>query len=206
MKSPDENIKVLSRAVLSDVREDAERAISEAQVKADDIRQNAKEKAEAERSKILEQANREADRVRSQAVAVAQLKARTMQLEQREKLLDSVFSAARQKLTAMQRDSDYEQVAERLLREALTQLSASTVKVRADRTTQELFTTSMLEKLSKDLKVNIQLEEPLERGTGVIVETVDGHRQYDNTLETRLKRMQDSLRTSVYHILMGETI
>ena len=206
MKSPDENIKVLSRAVLSDVREDAERAISEAKTKVENIRQDAKEKAEAERSKILEQANREADRVRSQAVAVAQLKARTMQLEQREKLLDSVFSAARQKLTVMQRDSDYEQVAERLLREALTQLSASTVKVRADRTTQELFTTSMLEKLSKDLKVNIQLEEPLERGTGVIVETVDGHRQYDNTLETRLKRMQDSLRTSVYHILMGETI
>jgi vacuolar-type H+-ATPase subunit E/Vma4 len=206
MKSPDENIKVLSRAVLSDAREDAEHAISEAKAKAENIRQNAKETAEAERSKILEQANREADRVRSQAVAVAQLKARTMQLEQREKLLDSVFSAARQKLTAMQRDSDYEQVAERLLQEALTQLSASTVKVRADRTTQEIFTTSMLEKLSKDLKVNIQLEKPLERGTGVIVETVDGHRQYDNTLETRLKRMQDSLRTSVYHILMGETI
>lgn len=206
MKSPDENIKVLSRAVLSDAREDAEHAVSEAKAKAENIRQNAKEKAEAERSKILEQANREADRVRSQAVAVAQLKARTMQLEQREKLLDSVFSAARQKLTTMQLDSDYEQVAERLLREALTQLSAGTVKVRADQTTQELFTTSMLEKLSKDLKVNVQLEKPLERGTGVIVETVDGHRQYDNTLETRLKRMQDSLRTSVYHILMGETI
>jgi V/A-type H+-transporting ATPase subunit E len=206
MKSPDENIKVLSHAVLSDVREDVERAVSEARAKAENIRQNAKERAEAERSRILEQANRETDRVRSQAVAVAQLKARTMQLEQREKLLNSVFSAARQKLTAMQRDSDYEQVAERLLREALTQLSASTVKVRADRTTQEIFTTSMLEKLSKDLKVNIQLEKPLEQGTGVIVETVDGHRQYDNTLETRLKRMQDSLRTSVYHILMGETI
>jgi V/A-type H+-transporting ATPase subunit E len=206
MKSPDENIKVLSHAVLSDVREDVERAVSEARAKAENIRQNAKERAEAERSRILEQANRETDRVRSQAVAVAQLKARTMQLEQREKLLDSVFSAARQKLTTMQRDSDYEQVAERLLREALTQLGASTVKVRADQTTQELFTTSMLEKLSKDLKVNIQLEKPLEQGTGVIVETVDGHRQYDNTLETRLKRMQDSLRTSVYHILMGETI
>jgi V/A-type H+-transporting ATPase subunit E len=206
MKSPDENIKVLSHAVLSDVREDVERAVSEARAKAENIRQNAKERAEAERSRILEQANRETDRVRSQAVAVAQLKARTMQLEQREKLLDSVFSTARQKLTAMQRDSDYERVAERLLREALTQLGASTVKVRADQTTQELFTTSMLEKLSKDLKVSIQLEEPLEQGTGVIVETIDGHRQYDNTLETRLKRMQDSLRTSVYHILMGETI
>jgi vacuolar-type H+-ATPase subunit E/Vma4 len=206
MKSPDENIKVFSRAVLSEVREGAEQATNEAKAKAETIRLNAKEKAETERSRILEQANREAERVRSQAVAVAQLKARTTQLEQREKLLDSVFSAARQKLTAMQRDSDYERVAERLLREALTQLGASTVKVRADQTTQELFTTSMLEKLSKDLKINIQLEKPLEQGTGVIVETVDGHRQYDNTLETRLGRMQDSLRTSVYHILMGETI
>lgn len=206
MKSPDENIKVLSRAVLGDAREDAEQAMSEAKAKAETLRQEAQEDATTERSKILEQAKRESERVLSQAVAVAQLKARTMQLEQREKLLENVFSEARKKLTIMQRDSDYAQVAERLLREALSQLGANTAKVRADKTTQELFTTSMLEKLSTDLKVKIQLGDALEKGTGVVVETLDGHRQYDNTLETRLKRMQDSLRTSVYHILMGEAV
>jgi vacuolar-type H+-ATPase subunit E/Vma4 len=79
-------------------------------------------------------------------------------------------------------------------------------KVRADKTTQEIFTTGMLEQLSKELKVKIQLGELLEQGTGVVVETVDGHRQYDNTLETRLKRMQDMLRTPVNHILMGEAL
>ncbi|MGD8404673.1 MAG: V-type ATP synthase subunit E family protein [Anaerolineales bacterium] len=205
MKSPDENIKVLSRAVLSDAREDAEQALNEAKAKAEEIRQNAREEAEANRSRIMEQAHREAERVRSQAVAVAQLKARTMELEQREKLLEDVFSEAHQKLTAMQRDSDYEQVAERLLRESLKQLNADMARVRADKTTQEIFTTSLLEKVSKDLDVKIQMGETLEQGTGVVVETMDGHRQLDNTLETRLTRMEEALRTPVYRILTGES-
>jgi V/A-type H+-transporting ATPase subunit E len=205
MKSPDENIKVLSRAVLSDAREDAEQTLNEAKAKAEEIRQEAREEAEAERSRIMEQAHREAERVRSQAVAVAQLKARTLELEQREKLLEEVFSEAHQKLTAMQRDSDYEQVAERLLRESLKQLNADAARVRADKTTQEVFTTSMLEKVSKDLDVKIQMGETLEQGTGVVVETLDGHRQLDNTLGTRLKRMEEALRTPVYRILTGES-
>jgi V/A-type H+-transporting ATPase subunit E len=205
MKSPDENIKVLSRAVLSDAREDAEQALSEAKAKAEKIRQEAREEAEVERSRIMEQAHREAERVRSQAVAVAQLKARTIELEQREKLLENVFSEAHQKLPVVQRDSDYEQVAERLLRESLKQLNADAARVRADKTTQEVFTTSMLEKVSKDLDVKIQMGETLEQGTGVVVETLDGHRQLDNTLETRLKRMEEALRTPVYRILTGES-
>jgi len=206
MKSSEENIKVLSRAVLSDAREDAEQTLNGAKTKAEEVRQAAREKAKAERSKVLEQANREAERVRSQAIAVAQLKARTLELAQREKLLDNVFSDARQKLTTMQQDSDYEQVAERLLREALGQLKANTARVRADKTTLEIFTTKMLEKISQELNVEIQIGETLEHGTGVIVETMDGHRQFDNTLETRLKRIQEALRTPVFHILMGETL
>jgi vacuolar-type H+-ATPase subunit E/Vma4 len=38
------------------------------------------------------------------------------------------------------------------------------------------------------------------------VETVDGRRQYDNTLEVRLGRMRNSLRSSVYRLLMGESL
>ena len=52
----------------------------------------------------------------------------------------------------------------------------------------------------------MKLAHPLEKGTGVVVETHDGHLQYDNTLETRLNRLQNLLRSPVYHLLMGETI
>ena len=65
MVSIDENIKVLSRAVLSDVQGDAEQILAEAKTKAEEIRQRAQEQADAERAKVLEQASVEAERVRT---------------------------------------------------------------------------------------------------------------------------------------------
>ena len=206
MKPTDENIKVLSNAVLRDARSDADQVLADARAKADEIRQRAQEQADAERAKILEQANVDAERIRRQAIATTQLKARTMQLEQREKLLENVFETARQRLSSVQRSTDYEKIAQRLLREALIQLGASPVKVRADEVTQKTFTVNTLEKFSEELKIQIRLDESLKKGICVIVETEDGHRQYDNTFETRLKRMQDTLRTPVYRILMGEAL
>lgn len=204
MKPTDENIKVLSTAVLRDARSDAEQVLADARAKVDEIRQRAQEQADAERAKVLEQANVDAERIRRQAIATTQLKARTMELEQREKLLANVFETARQRLSSVQRSSDYEQTAQRLLRDALVQLGASQAKVRADEATQKTFSVNMLKKMSGELDMQIQLDEPLKKGICVVVETEDGHRQYDNTFETRLNRMQDNLRTPVYRILMGE--
>jgi len=206
MKPTDENIKVLSNAVLRDARDDAEQVLEDARTKAEEIRRRAQEQADAEREKILEQANVDAERIRRQAISTTQLKARTMELEQREKLLKEVFETARQRLSSVQRGSDYEKTAQRLLREALVQLGASQAKIRADEVTQKTFSVDMLEKMSGELEIQMQLDEPLEKGICVVVETEDGHRQYDNTFETRLNRMQDNLRTPVYRILMGETL
>jgi V/A-type H+-transporting ATPase subunit E len=206
MKPTDENIKVLSNAVLRDVRGDADQVLADARMKADEIRQRAQEQAEAERAKILEQASVEAERIRGQVVATNQLKARTMLLEQREKLLEEVFNTAKQRLPSVLRGSDYEKTAQRLLREAIQQLGGSAAMVRADAETLKSLTTGMLEDLSKETGMQIQLRDPLEKGFGVVAETEDGHRQYDNTLETRLRRMQDTLRSSVYRILMGESL
>jgi len=206
MVSIDENIKVLSRAVLNDVQGDVEQILEQAKTKAEEIRQRAKEQAEAERTKILEQASVESERVRSQVVATNQLKARTMLLEQREKLLDEVFDTAKQRLSSVLRGSDYEKTAQRLLREAILQLGSESAIVRADEETIKALSTGEIEKVSKDTQIRIKLGDPLEKGLGVIAETEDGHRQYDNTLDTRLKRMRDTLRSSVYRILMGEAL
>ena len=206
MKSTDEDIKVLSRAVLSDAHTDAEESLTSARTKADEIRKQAMEQAANERALMLEKASLEAERVRSQAIATTQLKARTMQLEQREKLLESVFESAQQKLAAVQKSTDYEKTAHLLLREALVQLGAKKAIVKADETTKKFFTSSVIDKIVKDLGIQVSIGDALKPGTGVIVETEDGHRQYDNTLETRLLRMQETLRSPVYHILMGESL
>ena len=202
----EENIEALSRAILRDAREEAEQIQTDAKAKADLIRQRAKGQAESESRVILEKARVEAERLRGQVVASAQLKARTMQLESREKLLDKVFEAARQRLASIQKRSDYEQVTAQLLREALTQLKADRAEVRADEATTKLLKMQTLEQISKELNAHISMGKPLESGLGVVVDASEGRLHYDNTLETRMNRLQNALRSAVYHVLMGEKL
>jgi vacuolar-type H+-ATPase subunit E/Vma4 len=206
MKSVEENLQALSRAVLHDARDESERMLADAKAKAEAVRQKAEEQAQSEREAILEQARQEAERIHSEAIAAAEMQARTLQLERREKVLDKVFEAARERLPAVQQWTDYEQIVRQLLREAVTHLGASAVQIRADKETQKLLSDDLLAELSEELDVQLQLGATLERGIGVIAETEDGHRQYDNTLQTRLSRQKDALRSPVYHILMGESL
>ena len=203
---PEEDVEILSRAILKEADVDAEQIREEAKVKADAILQHAREEAEKERKTILEQARQEAERLRGQVLANAQLKARTMELEHREKLLDKVFEAAQQKLPAIQKRSDYNQLATQLLREALVQLRADKAIVQADEATRKVLSTGTLADLSKELHAELTMGENLEEGSGVIVDASDGHLHFDNTLETRLRRLQSTLRSAVYHVLMGEKL
>jgi V/A-type H+-transporting ATPase subunit E len=206
MEPVEGNVETLSRAVMSEAHAEAEQILSDARTKADGIRQRAQERAAAVRNEILERVSQEAERIHSRAIASAQLKARTLQLEQREKLLDHVFEAARQQLPTVQQWTDYGQIARYLLREALIHLGAASAQIRADEATRRLLTGQMLDEISKELKMQLRVTEPLKQGTGIIVETVDGRLRYDNTLETRLSRLQNTLRSPVYHILMGEAL
>jgi vacuolar-type H+-ATPase subunit E/Vma4 len=206
MRSVEENIEALSRAMLGDAKTEAEQILAEAKAKADAILHKAQEEAAAERAQILERAGQEADRLRGQVIATTQMKARTIELEHREKLLEKVFASAHQQLVDVQKRSDYNAIAVRLVHEALTQLKPVSAKIRADKVTQGFLTNKVIEDLSKEFNAKLAFGEPLEEGLGVIVETDDGHLQYDNTLENRLSRLQNGLRPPVYRILIGETL
>jgi vacuolar-type H+-ATPase subunit E/Vma4 len=206
MKSVEESTRALSRAVLSEARADAEQIRASAKAKADAIQQRAQEQGEAKRDEILNHAHQEASRIHSQAVAAAQLKARTLRLERREKLLNSVFDAARKRFATVQEWTDYDQIARQLTREAVGRLGAEKARILADERTRAVLTDGMLSGVSGETGVQLQLGEPLEGGTGVVAETMDGHRHYDNTLEARLGRWQNALRSPVYHLLMEESL
>jgi V/A-type H+-transporting ATPase subunit E len=203
-RATDENMEPLSRAILKEAEVDAQQMREEAKVKADAIRQRAQEEAEKARREILDKAQQEAERLRSQTLASAQLKARTMQLEQREKLLDRVFQAAKEKLAEVQKRPDYDQLAAMLLREALTQLRVNKAEIRADQATRDLLEKKTLGDISSELNGQFTVVDTLEEGRGVVIDAADGRLHYDNTLETRLQRLQSTLRASVYKMLMGE--
>ena len=206
MKPEEENIENLSRAILIEARADAEQIQADAKEKADAIREQTQQRAESERKEILERARQDAERLRSQVVATAQMKARTLQLEHREKLLDQVFDAAKQKLTGLQKRSDYDKVVLELIREAITQLKVDQAEVRTDAATQKILKDQALNDIAKELKTQISVGKLLDEGTGIIIDADNGRLHYDNTLETRLNRLQSALRSSVYHVLMGEKL
>ena len=206
MKSEAEDIEMLARAILTEARDEAEQMQAEAKEKAEAIRKRAQEQAESERKLILDRANQDAERLRSQSMATAQLKSRSTQLESREKLLDGVFNEVKKQLDSVKKRPDYDAIASLLLREALTQLRVNKAEVKADESTQKALKKGALAEISSELKGEFSMSGGLDEGTGVVVDAAGGKIHYDNTLETRLSRLQNSLRSSVYKVLMGEKV
>lgn len=195
-------IEALEQGILEQAQEEAARLLTDAEAKARIIRQQAQTQAEAESRLIVQRAQEEAKQFHDHALANAQLEAQTLKLKRREQLLARVFAAAREQLAAVQQWPEYDQVVLHLIREAIEHLAADAVRVRSDPFTHQILEGSnLLSHLENETGVHIQLGETLPRGIGVVVETLDGHRRFDNTLETRLSRLQDSLRAPVYHIL-----
>ncbi len=205
MRADEASIDALERAILSEANADVEQIQQDAKAEADAIWQRARDQAESERRAVLEKAKQEAERVRSQFVATSQLKARTLELGRREKLLDDVFKAAREQLTSIQKEKNYEEIVAQLLREGISQLNVDKAKVRADKQTQKILEQGVIAKVSKELKAEITIDKPLEEGTGLIVEAAEGRLKYDNTFENRLDHIQNELRSPVYQKLMGES-
>jgi len=201
MKSEKEDIELLARAIMAEANDEAAGLLEEAKAKAEAIRKRAQEQAEAERKEILDRAKEDADRLRSQSSATAQLKVRSTQLEQREKLLDGVFAEVKNRLSSVKERPDYAAIATMLAREALTQLKVDQAEIHADETTRNAL---KLADLSKELNGQFSFGDALEEGTGVAVDAGNGKLHYDNTLETRLSRLQGTLRSAVYKVLMGE--
>ncbi|HJQ14206.1 MAG TPA: V-type ATP synthase subunit E family protein [Anaerolineales bacterium] len=206
MNTGAQEIEMLARAILTEARDEADQIKADAKEKADAIRRRAQEQAEAERKAILDRARQEAERLRGQAVATAQLKARSSQLTHREQLLERVFKAVREKLTDVQNRPDYDEITAMLLREALSELRVNAAQVRADETTQKVLKKGVLREISRDLNGEFKDGDVLEEGTGIVVDANDGKVHYDNTLETRLRRLQGVLRSSVYQVLTGEKV
>jgi vacuolar-type H+-ATPase subunit E/Vma4 len=206
MKNSPEDIEMLARAILTEARDESEQIKAEAAEKAEAVRKRAQEQAESERRMILDRANEDADRLRGQSAATAQLKVRSMKLEDREKLLDGVFEEVKKQLDAVKNRPDYDAIAALLLREALTQLRVKKAEVKADESTQKALKNGALDAISKELNGEFSLVGTLDEGTGIVVDAAGGKIHYDNTLETRLSRLQNTLRSSVYKVLMGEKV
>ena len=208
MNPPQNNTQALENAIMAEAKRETRQLLDKAQREAAQIKRQAQTQIEPERQTILQQAQEDAETLESQAIASAQLEAQTLKLQRRERLLASVFETAQQRLQTIPQSPDYvyADVAQQLIKEGIQHLKADELRILADPATQAFLTPAVLKELSDTLNVKLHIGDAQSQGTGVVLETLDGHRRYDNTLETRLARMMESLRASVYHKLRGEKL
>lgn len=200
-----ERIRTLEAAIKAEVRAEVDLLQGEALAQVQRIQREAEAQSALEREKRLQEAASEAAIVGESAVARAQLEAQRLKVLRREQLLTTVFAAAAQRLPVLVEAPDYAETAAALVRDAVRRLNVrAALVVRADTQTCARLDAERLAALSAELGAPLTLGAPLEVGVGVVVETPDGHRRYDNTLSARLDRMRDALRAPVYHILMGD--
>lgn len=204
MSTVDGSIEALTEAILGEAKAETEDLQKRAQEQAELIRLRAKETAARESSAILDQAKEEVRRLHGQKAATAQMKARSLELQHREQWLEKCFAEAAKRLQLVPKQKDYAAVATRLAREAILQLKAPAVELRMDEVTSGAIGKAALEALAKETGTQISVGKALDSGTGVFAATPDGRLHFDNTLETRLRRMQSSIRSSVYRALLGE--
>jgi vacuolar-type H+-ATPase subunit E/Vma4 len=203
-RMPKEGLQPLSSAVMTRALAEAEQVLAEASRKAERVLAEPHERARVAREAILGPAEQEARQIRQRTAAEAQLEAQNLTLKRREELLNAVFSAAREGIVAVRQRDEYPAIVRQLTLEALRGLHVKEGRILADAEAHALLAGGLLKEAAESAGVDLQLGPVLEDRTGVVVETVDGHRLYDNTLEARLERQRDALRASVYRMLTGE--
>lgn len=202
--SRSDNVEALKLAIMEEAEAEALGILADAEAEARAIKQQAGAEAQATGERIFERAQHEVEVLRSQALAAARLEAQALMMGRREQLLDRAFASVRVRLASIPQRPDSRKIAEALILEAVEHLGAQDIKIRLDTRTRSMLSDETVARLAQELDVRVHATELLRDGTGVIVETIDGHRVFDNTLETRLTRLQDALRAPVYRILIGE--
>jgi len=198
------DIKALADAVKSEAGRDQERILKNARSSARTLREQARAEAEIGGNRIIQDAESKTARFLEQARAAAGIEAQALRLDTREALLDKVFDLAAEGLQVVQNLEGYRDVVHALIRDAVAHMgNVNAMVVLADSITREYLDDKILKQLGREFDIQLTLGGLLDEGTGLVVQSQDGHLFYDNTFQARLTRMRSSLRASVFQILRG---
>lgn len=191
--------------IIGKIEEDADKeakgVLGEARGKAEEIIKEAQTKAREEEEEIIQKGRREAELVKQRIIADAKLRARKQKLDLKEAAIEAAFSEAERELQKLPPTSKYPFILLRIIKEAVASIGTD-IEILASKADRKLLNQNSLKTLSNELGVNVALApQTIETYGGAVVRTKDGKIEVDNTFETRMSRMRDSLRSEVAKIL-----
>jgi V/A-type H+/Na+-transporting ATPase subunit E len=197
--------------ILNDAREEAATIVKDAQKSAETIiekqRKTARHNAEKEVYSLLKRAENEADIIRGKVSTDIKRRAGWIVLSEKDRLITSVLTEAKNKLVNMQNSKEYFPILEKLIVDSAAVLDGGILEVLLNKKDSAL--PLKLDKLEKEISDRIGVKTQLKfsdqhiTAVGVIVKTVDERIFVNNTFEVILSRRERELRLKIAQILFS---
>lgn len=202
--------QILAEEIVEDARKRAERTIARTQAEVEKIVAQARADAEAQAKKIRTEAEQRARRKAEMIVRMVDQEVARRKLRAREAVVQQVLDEAKKRLDAMSGD-EYKRSLIQLAAAAMREMPCEEFLVHVSTQAEDHIAPAWLvAEMGKALsehgrKALIQVELRADLPKGVVVKSVDGRLQWDNTFDTRLKRLRAGLRRRIVPGLFGET-
>ena len=190
-------VELLRRAVSEEGRKEAEQVLARARTDADRLVAEAREKAGKDlEGKIVARrgaAHAEAKRI----VDSAELEAKRRIMVFREKIVQEVFEALRERLKEFRRDPAYVDFLARALEEGMERLEGNAFIAELNEDDLPLFQ-GRAEQIAAARGASLSLRPSPSVNGGVRVYSGDGRTLFDNSLSARIERRKDAIRSRIW--------
>ncbi|NLF17141.1 MAG: hypothetical protein GX595_07775 [Lentisphaerae bacterium] len=193
-----DNERKLQQEILSDAQRKAERLLARARSDAEKALAQQRQESGRSRSRRLAEAQREAETSARAITARIRHQVQSLWLQRRERCFDELFAAMLEDLENGQ-GIDRERSLRQLLQEALEALGPRPAVLRLGPAAAAVLTAAAVAEVQAALPAAAPLQRQVVDGLpgGLVVESSDGLRRFDNTYATRLKRLRGALRAQL---------
>jgi vacuolar-type H+-ATPase subunit E/Vma4 len=200
----EENVGKITSKILEDAQAKSGEIIGQAESEAQEKLHTAMRKGEAAKEKLITDAQKMADLTRKKIVAEGKIKARTVLLESKEKLIRAAFEEAEKELGKLHEDPGYPDILKKLVTDTCVRMGGGelVIVVRKEDEKTVLKDLKKIEKEVKSINKSASLKIETENiGPGAIVRRGDGRVEIDSTFGNRLELLRPELRLKVAEAL-----
>jgi len=208
--------------IISHIEGEAEKEISEillkAQAEADKTGKAARENAEREAERILSNGRRVASLEGQRIIAETRIDVRRKKMDAQEEAIAASFEEAKKVLEELAEKGKWDNLAYKdimfdLIASASEVVAGNKLELAFNQRDSKTFNKEMLREASELVKkrpgreTSLALtDETIQCLGGVVVRDMEKQVEVDNTLETRLNRLKESIRVDVAKILFGDRL
>jgi V/A-type H+-transporting ATPase subunit E len=201
----EENVDRITSKILEDAEKKSNEIIGQAEKEAKEKVDSSRRRGEATKDRMISEAKKIADQTKKKTIAESKIKARTILLESKEKLILRAFEMASAQLDKLSDHKSYPGILERMAIDTSILIGGGELSLIVRKEDEKILGKNIkkIEKEVKDAtgkpsKISISTDDI---GLGVIVKRSSGLVGIDSTLHTRLELLRPELRLKVAEAL-----